>query len=218
MTGTDDGPSWNPEPDPKADSRATAGSAVIRALRQAARDAASTALGVALVAALLFAVVGVWPPMVAVESGSMEPHMERGDLIVVSEPARFGGDGVAGVRTAHEAPAEHRTFGARGDVIVFSSPALPGTPIIHRAHFHVEAGENWYDEANPEYLPPGVDSCAELTDCPAPRSGFITKGDANARYDQVNGNSPIVTRDRIRSEARVRIPMLGHIRLTLAGE
>jgi len=191
---------------------------VIRALRQALRDAASTALAVAVVAALLFAVGGVWPPMVAVQSGSMEPHMERGDLVVVSEPARFGADGSAGgVRTAHEAPPESRTFGARGDVIVFSSPTLPGTPIIHRAHFHVERGENWYDEANPEYLPAGVDSCAELTRCPAPRTGLVTKGDANGQYDQVNGNSPIVTADRIRAEARVKIPLLGHIRLALTG-
>ena len=191
---------------------------MIRALRQILRDAASTALAVALVAALLFAVVGVWPPMVAVQSGSMEPHMERGDLVVVSEPARFGADGsAAGVQAAHEAPPESRRFGARGDVIVFTSPALPGTPIIHRAHFHVERGENWYDEATPEYLPPGVDSCAELTRCPAPRTGFITKGDANGQYDQVNGNSPIVTADRVRSEARVKIPLLGHIRLVLTG-
>lgn len=144
--------------------------------------------------------------------------MERGDLVVVSEPTRFGADGTAaGVRTAHEAPAGDRTFGARGDVIVFSSPALPGTPIIHRAHFHVDRGENWYGEANPEYLPAGVDSCTELARCPAPRSGFITKGDANARYDQVNGNSPIVTADRIRAEAHVRIPLLGHVRLALTG-
>ena len=191
---------------------------MIRALRQILRDAASTALAVAVVAALLFAVVGVWPPMVAVQSGSMEPHMERGDLIVVSEPARFGPDGsVAGVRTAHEASPERRTFGARGDVIVFSSPTLSGTPIIHRAHFHVDRGENWYDEANPEHLPSGVDSCAELTRCPAPRSGFITKGDANGQYDQVNGNSPIVTADRVRSEARLKVPLLGHIRLVLTG-
>ncbi|SHG54691.1 S26 family signal peptidase [Halobaculum gomorrense] len=191
---------------------------MIHALRQVVRDAASTAVAVAVVAALLFAVTGVWPPMVAVESGSMEPHMERGDLVVVSEPARFGADGVAaGVRPVHGAPADSRTLGARGDVIVFSSPALPGTPIIHRAHFYVEDGENWYGEANPAYLPSGVDSCAELTDCPAPYAGFITKGDANDRYDQVNGNSPIVAPDRIRSEARVAIPLLGHIRLALTG-
>ena len=191
---------------------------MLRALQQVVRDAADTALAVAVVAALLFALVGVWPPMVAVQSGSMEPHMERGDLVVVSEPTRFGPDGAAaGVRTAHGAPSGGRTFGARGDVIVFSSPALPGTPIIHRAHFHVERGENWYREANPEYLPAGVDSCAELRRCPAPRTGFITKGDANERYDQVNGNSPIVTADRIRAEARVRIPLLGHVRLALSG-
>ena len=39
------------------------------------RDAASTAAVVVLLALLLFAVSGVWPPMVVVESGSMEPEM-----------------------------------------------------------------------------------------------------------------------------------------------
>ena len=48
---------------------------------------------VALVGALLFAATGIWPPMVAVESGSMEPTLERGDLVVVSEPPRYGPDG-----------------------------------------------------------------------------------------------------------------------------
>ena len=191
---------------------------MIPALRQVVRDAAGTALAVAVVAALLFVVTGVWPPMVAVESGSMEPHMERGDLVVVADPVRFGADGgAAGVRPAREAPSGSRTLGARGDVIVFSSPTLPGTPIIHRAHFYVEDGENWYDEANPAYIPPGVDSCAELTACPAPHAGFITKGDANTQYDQVNGNSPIVTTDRIRSEAQITIPLLGYVRLALTG-
>ncbi|WP_435066390.1 S26 family signal peptidase [Halobaculum sp. EA56] len=187
------------------------------AVRQAVGDAARTALAVAVVVAALVAVTGVWPPMVAVESGSMEPGLERGDLVVLSEPERVGEGTVAGVRTARDAPPSDRSFGGPGDVIVFSSPTGPASPIIHRARFHVEAGENWYAEANPEYLPAGVDSCRELASCPAPHAGFVTKGDANAEYDQVNGNSPIVTPSRIRAEARFEVPYLGYLRLAFSG-
>lgn len=50
--------------------------------RAFARDALSTVAVVVAVGAVLFAVSGVWPPMVAVESGSMQPTLERGDLVV----------------------------------------------------------------------------------------------------------------------------------------
>lgn len=42
----------------------------------------------AVVAATLFAVSGVWPPMVAVESGSMAPSLRTGDLVVASATDR----------------------------------------------------------------------------------------------------------------------------------
>lgn len=53
------------------------------------RDIAGSALAVLLIGALLFGVSGVWPPMVAVESGSMEPHIQTGDLVFVMEEHRF---------------------------------------------------------------------------------------------------------------------------------
>ena len=189
-------------------------------LRAFAAEAGRTVLAVALVGALLFAASGVWPPMVAVESPSMTPHMQRGDLVVVSEPARFGAGAHAGVRPTADAPARTRTFGAPGDVIVFTTPARDAaglSPIIHRARLYVEAGENWYGRANRSYLPAGADSCAEVPHCPAPHAGFVTKGDANPHYDQVNGNAPVVSPSRVRAEAQVRIPYLGYVRLLLTG-
>src|SRR6056297_1555314 len=45
------------------------------------RDVASSVAIVAVVGLLLFAVSGLWPPLVAVESPSMEPNMHTGDLI-----------------------------------------------------------------------------------------------------------------------------------------
>ncbi|MEZ3145077.1 S26 family signal peptidase [Halobaculum sp. MBLA0143] len=184
------------------------------------RETLSSALIVAVVGALLFAVSGIWPPMVAVESGSMEPHMQKGDLVFVTEPGRFAPDaarGTTGIVT-YEVGSEagYSTFGQAGSVIVYRQPGRYGPPIIHRARFHVEAGENWYDRANPDYLP--GDSCDEVPNCPAPNAGFVTKGDNNAMYDQVNAiGAPPVRPEWVRGVARIRIPLLGWIRLVFSG-
>ncbi|WP_240334584.1 S26 family signal peptidase [Halorussus sp. MSC15.2] len=87
------------------------------------------------------------------------------------------------------------------------------TPIIHRARFWVNESENWYDEANPNHVP--GDSCADVTNCPAPNAGFVTLGDANRYYDQAVGRSRPVRPSWIRGTAEVRVPYLGHIRLAL---
>jgi signal peptidase len=184
------------------------------------RETISSALVVLLIGAVLFAVSGIWPPMVAVESGSMEPHMQKGDLVFVTEPGRFApdaardGTGIVTYQRGEE--VGYATFGAAGSVIVYRQPGRLGPPIIHRARFYVEEGENWYDRANPAYLP--GDSCAEIANCPAPNDGFVTKGDNNAMYDQVNAiDSPPVKPAWIRGVARVRIPLLGWIRLFFSG-
>jgi signal peptidase len=173
----------------------------------------------AVLGLLLFGATGVWPPMVAVESGSMSPHISKGDLVVITEPARWTATAAsgAGVVTARDANG-HRQFGSPGDVIVFDTPDWEGPPIIHRAQFHVDAGENWYDRADRSALPPGVDDCAELRNCPAPHAGYITKGDANPYYDQARGRvAPVRTR-WIRAKASVRIPELGWLRLVVSGK
>jgi signal peptidase len=180
-------------------------------------------ISVAIVAAVglvLFAVSGVWPPMVAVESGSMEPHMYRGDLVVISEPGRYvpdaayDGSGVVTLDRGEE--VGYRTFGDYGSVVVYLPDGrTAGSPVIHRTHFFVAAGENWYDEADPDYH--HATSCADLPNCPAPNAGFITKGDNNANYDQVLGISGPVQPDWIVGVAHVRIPYLGHVRLLLSG-
>jgi signal peptidase len=181
------------------------------------RETIYSALGVLAVGLLLFAISGVWPPMVAVESGSMEPEMQRGDLIFVTDPERFTPDyAQAGIVTVEIGTDEgYRSFDGNGSVIIYDPPDRVGSPIIHRAHFHVEAGENWYDRANPAYL--NADDCESLSNCPAPHDGFITKGDANARYDQASNIAGPVRPEWVRGTARLRIPYLGHIRLRLAG-
>ena len=185
-----------------------------------AREFLSSAAVVLVVGLLLFGLSGVWPPMVAVESGSMEPHMEKGDLIVVTEPGRFAPDVATaenGIVTQEKGQsAGYRTFGGYGSVVVFDDPSAGGSPIIHRAHLRVEEGENWYDRAAEEYM--AADSCAELRNCPAPASGYITKGDNNAHYDQAQGIARVVRDDWVTGVARLRIPYLGWIRLVATGQ
>jgi signal peptidase len=174
---------------------------------------------VVVVGVLLFAISGVWPPMVAVESGSMEPHMHKGDLVFITDTGRFAPDAAregTGVVT-REVGREtgYRKFGNHGSVIVYDNPGEAGPPVIHRAQFWVDEGENWYDDANPDYV--SADDCGEMRNCPAPNAGFVTKGDANAQYDQVNGISGPVKPEWIVGIARVRIPYLGWVRLGVSG-
>ncbi|WP_135826069.1 S26 family signal peptidase [Halorussus ruber] len=182
------------------------------------RETASTALVVGLVGLVLFGASGVWPPMVAVESPSMEPHMERGDLVFVMEEHRLAPEFAAdstGIVTYRIGKSEgFRKSGGYGDVIIFQRDGRNRTtPIIHRARFWVNDSENWYGKANPDSLP--GDSCAEISNCPAPNAGFVTKGDNNRYYDQVNGISRPVRPSWIRGTAEVKVPFLGHVRLAL---
>jgi len=181
-------------------------------------DALRTVAAVLAVGLLLVALTGAWPPLVAIESPSMEPHVERGDMVLVSGPARLPGEAADpnGIVTTEEARGYGR-LGAAGDVVVFSPPDRVGSPIIHRARFHVEKGENWYQKADQASLG-GVDDCEELRACPAPHAGYITKGDNNDAYDQVAGLSPVVKSSWVEAKAQVDIPKLGWVRLAVAGK
>ena len=183
-------------------------------------DVVTSVVAVLLVGAFLFAVSGVWPPLVAIESGSMHPNMQKNDLVFVMEEHRFPGAGAVGdtgvVTYRSGADTGHVNFEKPGDVIVYE-PAGDGatTPIIHRAMFWVEKGENWYERANPDWVG-GADSCAELRYCPADHAGFITKGDHNGGYDQVIGSGArtgAVKPAWVVGTAEYRIPGLGWIRL-----
>lgn len=184
------------------------------------REAGSSALAVLAVGLILFAASGVWPPLVAVESSSMEPNMYPGDLVFAMDEGRFVPDAAhaeTGVVTYQDGEQQgYSTFNGYGDVIIYKPYGSDRrTPVIHRARFHVEKGENWYDRANKEYIT--SENCDELSNCPAPHSGFITKGDNNQYYDQARGISDPVRADWIRGTAEVRIPWLGCVRLWFSG-
>jgi len=199
------------------DGRSTSDDGSSRAIRYAV-DLLTSVGTVALVGLLLLAVSGIWPPLVAIESGSMEPHIAEGDLVFVMEDGRFSGEGAThGVVTAQRAEG-YVQFDRPGDVIVFTPDGNERrTPIIHRAILYVKEGENWYDRAEPDAVG-DADSCAELTHCPADHSGFITKGDntrTNREYDQVGRSriTEIVRPEWVVGTAEWRVPILGEIRL-----
>jgi signal peptidase len=187
-----------------------------------AYDVLSSVLAVLVVGAYLFAVSGVWPPLVAVESESMVPNMQVNDLVFVMEADRFPGPDAqsdSGVVTARAGrAADYRKFGGYGDVVVYERDGDgQRVPIIHRAMFWVEAGENWYDRADPAHVGTAT-ACGDTTNeglrnCPAPHGGFITLGDNNNRYDQASGLSEPVRPGWVVGTAEVRVPGLGWIRL-----
>jgi len=158
----------------------------------ASRDALSITLAFVVVGLVLVAISGLWPPVAVVESDSMAPQLEEGDLVLLVEPDRYGGEGAdragivtraAGNRTGYE------RFGEPGDVIVYRpNERTNRIPIIHRAEFHVQAGERWDDRANRAWLG-AARPCHNASDtpCPAPHAGYVTKGDANQQYDQTVG-------------------------------
>lgn len=136
---------------------------------------------------------GVWPPMVAVESGSMKPNIQVGDVVFVVE----------GKITTYREGVEtgFSSFGRPGNVIIFNPPLHRGAPIIHRAMYWVEEGERMWDDGPI-----------------APHSGYITKGDNNQAYDQMSVglsyNEPI-KKKWIIGKAKYKIPFIGKIRLFL---
>lgn len=168
---------------------------------------------VVLIALVLMVVTGTWPPLVAVESSSMAPSVERGDLVIVTATDRFpweepiGSDPLNDTRTT---PPER--LGGAGDVVVFTSPVDPGRPILHRVAFHVSAGEDWTKRGNPAMVD---ETCDDLGTCPAPYDGYVTYGDANDRYDQSVGIAPVVREELIHAKALVAIPAVGHLRLAV---
>ena len=146
--------------------------------------------------------LGLWTPMVAVESGSMIPHIQIGDIIIVESADRKNI-----ITYTQGKEIDYKSFGDYGDVILYKPYGREGaTPIIHRAMYYVEKGTPMWDG--------GPD---------APHSGYITKGDnskTNPSYDQKGSISYLqpVKKEWIVGMARfVRVPLLGCISLIPRG-
>lgn len=145
---------------------------------------------------------GLWTPMVAVESGSMIPHIKIGDIIFIESLDRTE---IITYETGKQ--TDYTSFDNYGDVVLYKKFGKEGgTPIIHRAMYYVEKGDPMW---------PGGP--------PAPNAGYITKGDnteTNPSFDQQGNISPLtpVKKDWIIGVARFdRVPWLGCISLIPRG-
>lgn len=149
------------------------------------KDIIFVAVVVGVISLLSQLILGVWTPMVAVESGSMVPNLNIGDIIVVQGASRTE---IIPWNEAEE--TGYKAFNLPGDVILYRPygkdalnlldqvkmllgmppSADKATPIIHRALRRVDAGKPMW-EGGPE----------------APFQGYITKGDHNEVIDQQAG-------------------------------
>ncbi|KAF5432168.1 signal peptidase, endoplasmic reticulum-type [Candidatus Methanophagaceae archaeon] len=171
-------------------------------LIETGKSLAEALIIVAMILLVAYAATGTWHIGFAVESGSMTPHMQIGDLIFVLAPNRMN------ITTFGEGETrDYNSFEKYGDVIIYRPNGLySATPIIHRAMYWVEVGEK---------MPGGK---------PAPHAGYITKGDNNSGYDQlsldvdtVNGWVLVepVKPEWVVAVAKVRVPYLGYPSLIL---
>jgi signal peptidase len=111
-----------------------------------ARELLWVVLVVGGVALALFLVSGTWPAVVTIESESMVPHMQVGDLVFVVAQDRYGPlqDWTEGKESGY------MKFGDYGDVLIYRPngadnsviPLVTGGvhPIIHRAMVTTDAG------------------------------------------------------------------------------
>ncbi len=149
------------------------------------KDIIFVAVVVGAISLLSQLILGVWTPMVAVESGSMVPNLNIGDIIVVQGASR-----TEIIPWDKAEDTGYKAFNLPGDVILYrpygkealnlldqikallgiAPSADKATPIIHRALRYVEKGEPMW-EGGPA----------------APFSGYITKGDHNEVMDQQAG-------------------------------
>ena len=105
------------------------------------------------IALLLFLISGTWPTVVTIESESMVPNMNVGDLVFIVQKDRFGP-----LQTYEEGKLSgYKKFNDYGDVIIYKPNGygddmftqiiknlrgIPGVhPIIHRARMWVGPGE-----------------------------------------------------------------------------
>lgn len=164
-----------------------------KALLELGRSLVEALVIVALIVSVAYAATGSWHIGFAVESGSMEPNMLVGDLIFVQAPHRTN------ITTYEDGEqVDYMSFNNYGDVVIYRPNGISSaTPIIHRAMYWVEPGEE---------MPDGR---------PAPHAGYITKGDNNSGYDQPMLGVGPVKPEWVIAVAKARVPHIGYPSLIL---
>ena len=161
------------------------------------RDLLSVIFVAAILSSVSYIALGRWSPMVAVESESMVPNMQIGDIIFVQ-----GIDRTDVITREKGKEIEYVSFGDHGDVVLYKRSGNENlTPIIHRVMYYVNKGEPMW-KGGP----------------PAPYEGYITKGDNNNGFDQQGSVSYLepIKKEWIMGVTRfTRIPVLGYFKLIL---
>jgi signal peptidase len=183
----------------------------------AVREIVSVLITVGVIVAILFLVCGTWPAIVTIESESMVPNMNVGDLVLVVAADRLGP--LQSMAEGNESGYEK--FGMPGDVIIYRpNDNRDLHPIIHRALFWVDAGPTniTYREMDKTTGKIGVKQYI------SPHGGYITKGDNNPVIDQTGFGSnyrglgsPIqpVKPEWIVGKAVFKVPLVGYLPLNI---
>jgi signal peptidase len=170
-----------------------------------ARDLLWVACVVGGIALALFLICGTWPAVVTIESGSMIPNMNIGDLVVVVQKDRYGE-----FMTWEEGKrANVSKFNSYGDVIIYKPNGLDSVhPIIHRAMVYATNTTPLAEiRGNPL-----------LTSYAPAHDGYITWGDNNPYPDQFASYKGIGTPEPVREEwivgkALFTVPLVGYLPL-----
>lgn len=162
---------------------------------------------VGLIALTLFLVSGTWPAVVTIESGSMVPNMNVGDLVLVVAADRYGTltTSEEGAQTGYGRFNPHPSSAGdpvHGDVIVYRPNGnTQYHPIIHRALEYVNESE----------------AAARFG---ADHAGYVTKGDHNPIVDQEGaypgvGQIQPVKPEWVVGKALFVVPLVGYLPLHL---
>lgn len=162
---------------------------------------------VGLIALTLFLVSGTWPAVVTIESESMVPNMNVGDLVLVVSPDRYGNlttsaeGAVSGYGRFNTHP-NNAGAPVYGDVIIYRPNGNTQVhPIIHRA-----IGL--------------VNDSAAAAEFGAGHGGYLTKGDHNTIRDQDGGYVGLGRLEPVKPEwvigkALFVVPIVGYLPLHL---
>jgi signal peptidase I len=170
-----------------------------------ARDLIWVAGVVGTIALILFLVCGTWPAVVTIESGSMIPNMNIGDLVVVVQKDRYGE-----FMTWEEGKqANVSKFNSYGDVIIYKPNGMTTVhPIIHRVVAYAT-------NATPLTEIRGIQLKKNYS---VAHDGYITWGDNNPIPDQFASYQGIGTPEPVKDEwivgkALFTVPLVGYLPL-----
>ena len=202
----------------------------------------SAAIVIAVVVSAMFIYSGLQRPLTVVESNSMQHSDDRsylgiidtGDMVVMISPDKTD---VTTYVEGHE--NGHYKFGSYGDVIIYYRSGK--NPVIHRAILWLEfddstskwsapslkdypenlwTNEGTWDDLHGDLILKGLpykDGSLDVSinvDMLAHQSGYLTKGDNNAYFDQLTSiHQETIKKSELKAVAGIEIPWLGCIKL-----